>query len=457
MTASPANPLIEPFHALRRGIFRTLVRGGFSRPVAWMCARDVRAVEAKANGGSGPRHTLLALSPDRFRGDLTALAATGAFRVLRMSFEWQARLYQRFSSERAGSANRASALDREAYRAYLFDLLPILYTRLGVDAVISAAIHYRQDREWGAVSQAAGFPYIVLHRENLVTNEAHRRRFVELGKSLGKFEGAHLIVHNEATRDAFLQSNFISPGQVSALGAMRMDGFLKRIAAGLPPHRARPRLVFFSFAPGTGLFGQMGLWPAEPGAGLARFFANVHGAIGEIARDHPDIDVVIKPKWGGHWLDGIHGALRVRGIDAAALPNLTVSAELDAQDLILNSDAVIAFGSTTMLEAAVAGRPVVVPFFDEAADPAYGEYIHLRSEFDAFDVARSEAELKSLALARLRDPSVPAELLAKRRALFDRYVSAVSGGATARYTALIERVIAESRGTPERMRTAISP
>ena len=442
-------------NALRRGVFRTLVRGGFSRPVAWMCARDVHAVDGNANGGSGPRHTLLALSPDRFRGDLSVLAATGAFQVLRMSFEWQARLYQRFTS--AWGGNDATAFDREAYRAYLLELLPVLYSGLGVDAVISAAIHYRQDREWGAVSQAAGFPYIVLHRENLVTNEAHRRRFIDLGKSLGRFEGAHLIVHNEATRDAFLQSGFVSPGQVSALGAMRMDGFLRRIAAGSPSHRARPRLVFFSFAPGTGLFGQMGLWPAEPGAGLARFFANVHGAVGEIARDHPEIDVVIKPKWGGHWLDGVHGALHARGIDAGALPNLTVSADLDAQDLILNSDAAIAFGSTTMLEAAVAGRPVIVPFFDEAADPAYGEYIHLRGEFDAFDVACSEAELKAVALARLRDSRVPDDLLAKRRALFERYVSAVAGGATARYTALIERVIGESHGTPALIEAAVSP
>ena len=186
--------LSEPFRAARRAAFRGFVRGGVVGPVSWLCARAVREVNEIGHGGAKPRFTLLALNPDRFRGDLPILAETGIFRVLKMPFEWQARFYQRFqhpvAETSADAGHPGPDLDREAYRAYLRRFLPEFYRRLGVDAVIGAAVHYRQDRDIGAVSEEIGVPYIVLHRENLVTNAAHYRYFAEIGERQGRFTGS---------------------------------------------------------------------------------------------------------------------------------------------------------------------------------------------------------------------------------------------------------------------------
>ncbi len=69
------------------------------------------------------------------------------------------------------------------------------------------------------------------------------------------------------------------------------------------------------------------------------------------------------------------------------IPNLILTSEAPAQEVILSSDVVVAFGSTTILEAGLAAKPVVIPNFDEAEQEAYSEYIQLRVAYDAFELA----------------------------------------------------------------------
>src|SRR3546814_19491811 len=61
------------------------------------------------------------------------------------------------------------------------------------------------------------------------------------------------------------------------------------------------------------------------------------------------------------------------------IPNLRIDSTPSAQDLIFQADAVAAFNSTTMLEASVAGKPVIVPLFEEAATADYQDWIQLRN------------------------------------------------------------------------------
>ena len=75
------------------------------------------------------------------------------------------------------------------------------------------------------------------------------------------------------------------------------------------------------------------------------------------------MEVVIKPKWGGRWLKQIDEILSKHDIYKGNLSNLTVDYKVDAQELISSSDVVIGFASTTLLEAAVAGKWVIVPNF----------------------------------------------------------------------------------------------
>lgn len=223
-------------------------------------------------------------------------------------------------------------------RQFTRRVLPALFQRLGIDAVISSASHYREDFEMGCVAEELGFPYVVLQRENIVGPvPAHRRRYIERLSRQGKFRGRHIIVHDEETRAAFVDSGFAQEGQVTALGVMRMDALAQRIAQATHSRcAARPRVTFFSFAHGTSLLSAFGFNAFAPqrDQGFVRLFTDSHVAFARLAAARQDVDFVIRPKWRGGWQTEIERALAGAGLAMQHIPNLTLDAESDAHDVI---------------------------------------------------------------------------------------------------------------------------
>lgn len=407
------------------------------------------------------RPGILMLNARRFiPDDVKSLSLTGQFRLFALPFRWQAALLAAFyprdispeAMRRPDLDERAARAQRDC-RAFLMAFLPRLYRRLKIRCVISAAVHYRQDLDWGAVSSMIGAPFIVLHKENLATAPGPKRRLLSNFESLGRFQGDLIIVHNEVTRQAMIDSGFVDPDRVYALGCLRMDSFLGRLKRTGAQARARAtgrrKVTLFSFHKGTGLWGVSPKWPVNPTEGLSRLFERTHATIARFAKDHPDIDVVIKPKWGGQWIDEIVLACSKHGIDISLCPNVTISADLNASDLILESDVVISYGSTTLLEAAIARKPVIMPLFDEATKPEYADYVQFRDELDLFDIAHSPKELVTLILKRLADPAIDEERQRRRLAAFERNVSPISSGAAQAYArAIMDTIQRQNREEP---------
>lgn len=401
--------------------------------------------------GQSPKLTILALNPDRFVADLEILAATGEFRVLRAPFDFQKQLVGYFFPEHI-FANLAHQTEegrraRARFRGFLRPFLQKVYARLSIDCVIGAA-HYQQDVDWGGVSHELGVPYVVLYKENLQASKPHVRWITEIAQALGQFGGTHVIVHTERSRQIWADSGFVPADRISALGALRMDGYLEKIRQMVMAGRARKRVVFFSFARGTSLVATgLTAWPNDPRAGLARFFENAHAAFAELANELPEVDFVIKPKWsvrhpgGQHWIAEIRRALSGRGMGSLP-PNLVIDADVNAHDIIIDSDVILGFGSTTLIEGAIAEKPVIIPFFDEASEEQYADHILLRSDFDLFDVAESPAQMKTMIREKLKNPVVDTAVQKARSALFEKYLSSAEGGATEQYVEKLKSIIA---------------
>ena len=219
-----------------------------------------------------------------------------------------------------------------------------------------------------------------------------------------------------------------------------MDNFLQRLRVPRTK-RARPLVTIFSFKSFMrGIFGAKGYFPV---------FRDSHGPIALLAQQHPEIDFLIKPKLGTvrnpRFLPELDAAFRHWGVDPKRLPpNLRVDPTLDAQEMILESSVVLALNSTTQLEAAVAGLPVIMPYFKDMRGEAVGENIKFKEHTDLFDVPDTPEELMELVLRRLKDPVITPEVMEKRRALFAELVSTLDGDATARYVDLLLRVIGGS-------------
>lgn len=436
-------------HTLKRVIGRGTIRLGIIRPFVWLYSSLVTEVRpGQANGREVP--TVLALNPDRFRGDLEILAEGGELRILALPFRWQTRLLSLFWPKSGFDRQRyweshdpEIRLVQERLRAFLRRFLRLLYDRFDVAAVISPALHYVADYDWGIASQQIGVPYIVLHRENTfpsspVMADVYRERC----HALKPFQGEHVVVHNQAARSLLVDAGLAPTDQVHSLGCLRMDDYVVAAAERADAIRAAngsvaPRVVLFSFSPQSGVPNVAHFSPPDAGPGFHVLFNEVHAAIGELARDHPEVEFVIKLKYAGRWESAVRQALETRGLSLESLPNIKVTASADPHELMLSSRVVVGFGSTTLFEAGIAGGAVILPVFAEATDPAYEPYIRFSEENENFDVATSGEDLKSLVLQRLSSPAVDPAALERRRAAFERWVSSLGVSARERYTRLI--------------------
>ncbi|MEQ8691913.1 MAG: hypothetical protein RIC89_13900, partial [Pseudomonadales bacterium] len=300
--------------------------------------------------------------------------------------------------------------------------------------------------DWGIAAEANGRAYIVLQAENLATAPGHVKRLEHNARRIGKFQGSYIITHNEVSRGAFVRGGLIAPDRIVAAGALRMDGYLKKIERGIQRSGQRKRVVLFSFHRMAGLWGLSKVnWPKDPSVGLTCFFEQVHRVIARLATELPSVDFVIKPKWGGQWIDEIQKVLEKDGISLDSQPNLTVSEALEPHSLILDSDVVIGFGSTTLLEASIAGKPTIMPVFEEASREEYKDYLHFSDSLDMFLVPRSEDALRREIVRCLENPVIDETRYALSKAAFESHVSSASGGVLERYISRLEAIVVERR------------
>jgi hypothetical protein len=222
-----------------------------------------------------------------------------------------------------------------------------------------------------------------------------------------------------------------------------MDGLVTRATAKNLAPAGPPCATLFSFTHGVGLdelgYGQ---WPKNPYVGWVRLFEQTHAAFARFAQAHPQLECVIKVKWGGQWLAAIEQALKANGMELATIPNLRVVGDENPHALMARSRIVCGYNSTTLLESGILGMPVIVPYFAEAADPRYTFGNKLPEASDAFDVAESPEALTALLAGRLENPVVNPVQMRRRRELFERWISPLDGPATPRYLSLLRSLVA---------------
>jgi hypothetical protein len=148
------------------------------------------------------------------------------------------------------------------------------------------------------------------------------------------------------------------------------------------------------------------------------------------------------PRW--RW--ALNKALCHWGLDPDAPPtNLSVEPTREAQQLILESSVVLALNSTVLLEAAVAGLPVIMPYFKDLREGPQGQGVMFREHTDLFDIPDTGEDLEKIVIERLRCPEIGDDVMKKRRELFAALISSLDGDATSRYVQFLTRTVANSR------------
>jgi len=424
----------------------------------WVCSRILSATPETFRRQSAPSK-ILVLSVERFpKGELEALRDTGKFEFFTLPREVVDRLIN-LRWDHVVSLKRTLDVDADVENASMVrqnktdletlyrSVLEVIFNRLGISAVIGAAPHYPQDHDLGRVAKDLCVPYLVIYKECLITNQRHYERIVSLYSLIERNSISHIFVHNESAKRAIIESGLVTESNVSAPGSVRMDGYVKHLQEhkkhrGLEVKQRKKRAILFSFLQGVGLYGWTLMKPKKGGPGYFDLFDNVHQTFARIALRHPETEFIVKTKWGENWFDEIDRALQAIGLKRDRIPNLILTSEVPAQELILSSDVVVAFGSTTILEAGLAAKPVVIPDFDEAVQEAYREYIQLRVAYDAFELAKDKEELETKILRYLNEEYFPdRKTLEKREEYFRRFVSNPEGGSVERYTEIMARLL----------------
>lgn len=447
-----------------RRILCWLYQWGLTQPLIYYLCRHIKPLSSKKNNKTAG-FTLLALTHERFDESLVLLERTGQYRVYLMPFDILSSVttfllpedfFKKIDIARDFYAADLPMWMINAKKSALNQITTIVsrvHQKLGIDAVVTASLWYWQDYLWGEAAKKLGYAYVLLHKENLATGQGHKERVIFNTKNI-RFQGDDIIVHNQTTKDCFVTSNVTEPNRIHVLGCMRMDGFLRSLKAKRQNQQQAltKQVVLFSFHQQTGLWGVPAIeakknkYPFYHKFGLDDFFHDVHVAFAAMARRHPDVAFVIKTKWGGHWVQDILYCLQQNNLEIKNIPNLSIYAdERSAHEFIMNSQVVVGYGSTTLLESAVAGLPVIIPLFAEAGLPHYQSYVQFCDHFDLFDVARSVDAMISLITHYLNTDDYVSPQQAQREALFEAEVSTLTGNAVDAYNQLIVNTIKKSR------------
>ena len=442
-------------------LIKGIAKLGIVWPFVLTYSRIIKVV--KPIDGEVPlnKPTILAINPHRFRGDLAVLSNSKQFRVLLLPYKWQMRLLALFWSSNISEIKRSMnyfipgdnkdvVKMQKKLRSFLKKFLKSLYLRLKVDCVVGSAVHYIRDYDIGKVSNEIGVPYIILQNENIFLNKS-RSFYHKFYSDLGKFVGSHIIVQNDLTKDIIVKSGIVTPDKISTLGSLRMDEYVEKVKSNNTSNKRknsnhRKKVTLFSISYGHSLVSFTEYFPKEHfpenrDSGFVKLFEHVHTSIARLAMTNKDIDFVIKPKWGGKWIDEIKYVLSKNNIEAEKIDNLFIIVDTNVHDLILGSDVLCAFSSSIVLESIISGKPVVVPFFDEAVEPQYKGYIQFEDSFHLMDIAHSPEEFEKLIIEKLNNPEISEECIKGRYDLFEKYLSSMNGDTFDKYARVINKII----------------
>lgn len=404
--------------------------------------------------------TILFLNRPHYLDVVKTLASCGDFRCIDVSWGFLRYLLAAFVPEpdqsdlmpgsmglrhdfRMAGPGTAIFERRKKYRAFLRKLLPLWFRRNGIDLVLNSDARYRRETDIAQVASELGFPHICITRESMFTISAIFDRSVRRHRAFGKFTGDQIFVQNDVTRKVFLQSGYARDDQITILGSIRLDPFLRRIQKCTSPPSGRKMVLMFT-------------WPSSRKASddskvdLLESAKRTVRAMARVAVRRPDVDFIIKPKANHVRMGQIEPFLEIVSDVIGSLDGASnfkiLEDDAAASDLILRASVICAMQSTTVLEAAVAGKPVILPHFRDirgapCADEVlmYGDCRHL------FDVPDDEDDLVRLIEWRLEDDIVPEEVRQEQREMFSRHVAPLAGNGIERCVDLLWQHVEEGR------------
>ncbi|MBH63434.1 MAG: hypothetical protein CL569_13520 [Alphaproteobacteria bacterium] len=399
--------------------------------------------------------TTLILPKPGFSEDIQAsLGRDGRFRIVSLDRAYTKFVYRAFLPKTVDDNNYRSAPTETAdKKLQLRDFWQAAWPHVSrgqIDVLLTGNFSYHAEQELTAALEAHGTPVVALHKECLKSpaletfyEHVYRERKIP-------FQGRFISTYNEIERDIQVRAGTVSPDRVVVSGMARLDKihhWREKFGGAIRRTGERPTALFMSFNARTGaplisrkLPGRREILDeAQEAVGWDRLVVECHAAMVDLARQEPDIDVVIKAKNHARALAVIEESF---GHDFKTPANLKIICGGDPFSLITQADVLCGFNSTSLFEALAANVPIVSPHFVEAAaEDTKGYVIDLG---DAAERAHSRQELIARLAARARSAHASGHATtladAQLRAL-DHWLGNPDGKAGERVASLVSAIV----------------
>ncbi|MDD4271695.1 MAG: hypothetical protein PHF50_02730 [Patescibacteria group bacterium] len=367
----------------------TLIKVGLFLNWPWLAVAAFWLASGKVNPKCKSQYTVLCMGRSIFVEDVKAMAAYG--NRIKYVIVWRTylqKIYEHFingqESKKITEENYHThdfcKKGKQDYYLYLKRMFPLLRRALGFDAVLGGNFGYLDQQELARVCEEAGVPFIVLHKEGLVRKGDFKTliKFVE-GK---RFIGSRILLYNSMIRDAYIEAKISGIKEENAIvvGVPRLDHyFLEKIG-----ESGEKQIVLFSFW-STDKFFFIG---EEIDSSVAqKRVDDFHRWVMEFALRHPDFKVIIKTKVATHYVDYVDRVFKDNFKEK--IDNLIITNSADPKKLIKGSAAVLGFSSTTLMEAIMAKKIIISPYFSDLikGQPAdhFFEYPNLINYAKSYD------------------------------------------------------------------------
>jgi hypothetical protein len=339
------------------------------------------------------------------------------------------------------------------YRDFLKSMWRVLNAKLQIKCVLSGNFSYFEERELAYVLEADGTPFVVIHKECMKTpgRVAEYEHLYRTNK--GPFWGRRILVYNELEKDLIVRTGVTHADKVKVVGMPRLDGIHQSRLAGRAD-TARKTVVLVSFpkdlnslptvdtsTDGDDDGNDEAAGKATP-PNLENVWDSVHSAMFELARSHPEMDVIIKTKGNSRDRQRLADLIERHEFDND-IANLKIVHGGELRDLVLNATVICGLHSTGLLEALAANKRVIIPVFEESADE--GNQHHFIDFGETVIYARSKQEFISLIEQALSREAPAAQPIPEAtRALLDHWLGNSDGAASERAATEIKSLVGGS-------------
>jgi len=262
---------------------------------------------------------------------------------------------------------------KEKYYQYVKKMFPILKKLIGFDALLYSNFCYIEGQGISRACKELKIPIIVLFKEGMVAPGSHKTWAKKAHEGF-KFTQTKLLTYSEEILNSLLEAEIpgVSKEKSTAVGIPRMDHYFKH----QDKSEKVKQIVLFS----AYFYDKLSFLVKDKKEfkKITDRFDNFHKMVMGFAKNHPEIKVIIKTKVYDKFLKYVINIYEDNFKEK--INNLTITNRINPVDLINDSQVVIGFGSTTLIEALAADKMIISFDFSDLIPDSSFDYFKEDSE-----------------------------------------------------------------------------